>query len=258
MDYVSSILKVRHFCDPKATPYSALSRFVERVKAVTGPDAVILGCSLPLECGANIAPSMRIAVDIHNHFSHVIWIAQALAWSWMYNNRTTRIDPDFMIVRGHETSDGYIDEVRNDFVPPPRHLQTDKDRFKCRWRHGDTFSAVEAETWANLVAISGGNIFLSDRLSDLNEKGIAIIQKALSLAGEEVRPVYQADDARLASLWLGDSALLVINWEDVPRRLTVSGIERPIRSERPFVLKDGVLTVDLQPHESFAAIFQNA
>ena len=258
MDYVSSILKVRHFCDPKVTPYSALSRFVERVKSVTGPDAVILGCSLPLECGANIAPSMRIAVDIHNHFSHVIWIAQALAWSWMYNNRTTRIDPDFMIVRGRQTSDCYMDEVRNDFVPPPRHLQTDKDRFKCRWRHGDTFSAVEAETWANLVAISGGNIFLSDRLSNLNEKGIAIIQKALSLAGEEVRPVYQADDARLASLWLGDSALLVINWEDVPRRLTVSGIERPIRSERPFMLKDGVLSVDLQPHESFAAIFQNA
>lgn len=256
MDYVSPLLKVRHFHDPTATPYGALSRFVERVRGVTGPDAVILGCSLPLECGADIAPSMRIAVDIHNHFSHVIWIAQSLAWSWMYNNKTTRIDPDFLVVRGSETSAEPIDGTRNDFVPPPRHLQTDKDRFKCRWRHGDQFNAIEAETWANLVAISGGNIFLSDRLSALNEKGIAIIEKALALAGDEVRPVYQKEDARLASLWLGDRGLLLINWEDVPRRLTVSDITKRLCADRPHELKNGVLTVTLRPHESFSATFE--
>ncbi|MBQ8340951.1 MAG: alpha-galactosidase [Clostridia bacterium] len=256
MDYVSPLLNVRHFRDPAATPYGALSRLVERVKAVTGPDAVVLGCSLPLECGADIAPSMRIGVDIHNHFSHAIWIAQSLAWSWMYNNRTTRIDPDFLVVRGNETSTEPMDGTRNDFVPPPRHLQTDKDRFKCRWRHGDQFNAIEAETWANLVAISGGNIFLSDRLSALNEKGIAIIERALKLAGDEVRPVYQKDDARLASLWLGDLGLLLVNWEDSPRRLAVSGITQTLCSDQPHTLENGVLTVDLRPHESFSAIFE--
>ena len=256
MDYVSPLLKVKSFYDKTATSYAVLARLVQRVKECTGPDAVVLGCSLPLECGADVAPSMRIAVDIHNYFSHVIWIAQSLAWSWMYNNKTTRIDPDFMVVRGMETCDEPLREnKRNDFVPPPRHLQTDRDRFKNRWRHGDPFNALEAETWANLVAISGGNIFLSDRMAALNERGISIIQNALELAGDEVRPCYQKEDTRLASLWKGERALLLINWEDVPRQITVDGMTHAISSHKPYTLENGALTVSLLPHESFAAVY---
>lgn len=260
MDYVSPILHVKSFHDKTATPYGVLAQMVRRVRECTGPDAVVLGCSLPLECGADIAPSMRIAVDIHNYFSHAIWIAQALAWSWMNNNRTTRIDPDFLIVRGEETSDEPLiwpGGKRNDFIPPPRHRQTNRDRFKSRWRFGEQFNAIEAETWANLVAICGGNIFLSDRMSVLNARGIAIIQGALALAGDEVRPRYQADDRRLPSLWEGDRAILLINWEDVPRRLTFRGITRPIAAEKPYTLEGDTLTVSLLPHESFAAIYRD-
>ena len=257
MDYVSPILHVKNFHDKNATPYGVLARMVRRVQECTGPDAVILGCSLPLECGADIAPSMRIAVDIHNHFSHAVWIAQSLVWSWMHNNRTTRIDPDFLIVRGEETSDEPLTWAgkRNDFLPPPRALQTDRDRFKSRWRHGDQFSAIEAETWANLCAISGGNLFLSDRMSVLNARGIAIIENALALAGNEVRPHYLQDDLRLPSVWIGDRALLIVNWEDVPRRITFHELNRPIRADKPYSLVENMLTVTLLPHESFAAFY---
>ena len=255
MDYVSPLLHVKHFCDKTATPYGVLADFVRSVQQSTGPDAVVLGCSLPLECGADIAPSMRIAVDIHNHFSHVSWIAQSLAWSWMHNNRTTRIDPDFMIVRGEETSTEPLiwAGARNDFVPPIRARQTDRDRFKSRWRHGDQFNALEAETWANLVAISGGNIFLSDRMSALNERGIAIIQQAMALAGEEVRPQYLEDDLRLPSVWLGDRAFLIVNWEDVPRKITFRGLTQPFQSNKPYLKLEDAITVFLRPHECFAA-----
>jgi len=256
IDYVSAIVQVKSFYDKTATPYGVLARLINRIKACTGPDAVILGCSLPLECGPDIAPSMRIAVDIHNHFSHVSWIAQSLAWSWMYNNRFSRIDPDFMVVRGEDTSNEPIiwhDGKRNDFVPPPRPLQTDRDRFQSRWRHGDQFNAVEAETWANLVAVSGGNIFLSDRMSVLNEKGISIIQNAMSIAGDEVRPIYLKDDARLPSVWQGDRALLIINWEDIPRTISFSGISGSFVSDKAYTLTGDTVTVSLLPHESFAA-----
>lgn len=256
MDYVSPLLHVKRFYDQTATPYGVLAELVRRVKEATGPDAVILGCSLPLECGADIAPSMRIAVDIHNHFSHAVWIAQSLAWSWMHNNRTTRIDPDFIVVRGAETADEPLcwpGGKRNDFLPPPRAQQTDRDCFKSRWRHGDQFNAAEAETWANLVAISGGNLFLSDRMSVLNQRGIDIIQHALTLAGEEVRPCYLEDDLRLPSVWLGDRALLIVNWEDVPRRIIYRGLTRAIRADKPCEICGDALTVTLHPHESFAA-----
>jgi hypothetical protein len=258
MDYVSPLLRVKRFHDPNATPYSALARMVEQVKSATGPDAVVLGCSLPLECGADIAPSMRIAVDIHNHFSHVEWIAQALCWAWMHNGITTRIDADFMIVRGEETANPPLSNgpgTRNDYVPPIKARQSDRDRFKSRWCHGDKFNAVEAETWANLVAISGGNIFLSDRMSLLNERGISILQNALSLAGEEVCPRYRSEDLRLPSVWEGDRALLLINWEDVPRCITIPVPACRFRADKPYELSGNALTVSLLPHESFAAVY---
>jgi hypothetical protein len=260
MDYISPLLKVKRFCDENATPYGVLSRLVERVKETTGPDAVILGCSLPLECGADIAPAMRMSVDIHNHFSHVVWIAQSLVWSWMYNLKNTRIDPDFLVVRGEETADEPLiweGGKRNDFVAPPRHKQTDKDRWKSHWRHGDQFNAVEAETWANLVAISGGNIFLSDRMSVLNEKGISIINNAFALAGDSVRPRYLEDDVRLPSVWLGDRGLIIINWDEIPRTISVSGIDGELEAHKCYVLENGELTVSLLPHESFGAVYKN-
>ncbi len=260
MDYISPLLKVKRFYDGKSTPYGVLARLVERVKEATGSDAVVLGCSLPLECGADIAPAMRISVDIHNHFSHVVWIGQSLVWSWMYNLKNTRIDPDFLVVRGEETADEPLiweGGKRNDFVAPPRHKQTDKDRWKSHWRHGDQFNALEAETWANLVAISGGNIFLSDRMSVLNEKGIAIINNAFALAGDSVRPVYLKDDVRLPSVWKGDRGILLINWDEIPKTVSVSGIEGELDAHKEYTLEDGSLIVSLLPHESFAAIYKN-
>ncbi len=259
MDYVSPLLKVKKFYDKKATAYSALSRLVERVKECTGPDAVVLGCSLPVECGPDVAPSMRISVDIHNFFPHVERIAQAMQWAWMFNNRITRIDVDFLVVRGDETSDD--DELwkyigRNNFVPPPRYKQTDDDRMKSFWRHGDMFNALEAETWANLVCISGGNIFMSDRMSRLNSLGIDIIDRSFKLAGEEVRPVFQKNDKRIASLWKGDKGVLLINWEDTPRTLIIDKVDCPIGSDKEFLLENGRLTVSLLPHESFAAVYK--
>jgi len=259
MHYISPLLEVKQFYHKDATPYGVIARMVEEVKACTGPDAVVLGCSLPLECGADIAPSMRLGLDIHNHFSHVASISRAIAWAWMYNNRVTRIDPDFMIVRGEETSNesvSYVNGKRNDYYAPPREKQTDKDRFKLIWRHGDQFNAIEAETWANIVAISGGNIFLSDRMSVLNARGIQLIESAFRLAGDEVRPVYLRDDHRVPSLWKGEKALLLINWEEIPRTMTVRGIDRRLISEKPFTQVGNLLTVTLLPHESFAAHYE--
>ncbi len=169
IDYLSPLLKVKSFYDNTATPYSALRSLIKDVKAATGEDTVILGCSLPVQCGADIAPSMRIGVDIHNHFSHVKWIAEILSWTWMYNNRCTRIDPDFLVVRGLETADEpLIWEGAPNYTSPKRMADmTDLDLFRSRWRQGDQFNALEAETWAYLVALSGGNIFLSDKMSVL-------------------------------------------------------------------------------------------
>lgn len=260
MDYVSPLLQVKDFYDKNATPYEMLSQLVKDVKAVTGPDAVVLGCSLPLECGADISPSMRIGLDIHNHFSHVKAISRSIAWSSVFNNKVTRIDPDFLIVRGEQTSTEPLiweDGGKNDFVAPPRAEQTDKDRRKIVWRHGDQFNAIEAQTWANIVAVSGGNIFLSDRMSVLNERAIKIIDDAFKIAGDNVKPVYLHDDYRQPSLWLGDKALVLVNWEDTERTITVNNITKKLVSKKTFLHTNNTLIVTLRPHESFAAIYKD-
>ena len=170
----------------------------------------------------------------------------------MYNNVTTRIDPDFLVVRGLETADEpLIWEGAPNYTAEKRASEmTDNDLFRSRWRQGDQFNALEAETWAYLVAISGGNIFLSDKMSVLNERGIAIIQKAFSAAGEECRPIYLDSDERLPSLWKSEGRLLMVNWKDVPVTPRVEIGNGTPASDKPFEISDGVLTVDLLPHES--------
>lgn len=255
MDYVAGLLECRRFHDGKSTPYGAIRDFVRRVKAETGPDAVILGCSLPPECGADVAPAMRIGVDTHIYFTHVEWIAETLTWSWMYNGKICRVDPDFLVVRGPDTSKEPVERKEKIYSAPPLPEQTDKEFFKSRWTNGNPFSFVEAETWANLAAISGGDLFLSDRISMLNEKGVSLIENAMKLAGDMVRPRFLDGDRRRASLWLGDRGMLAINWEDVPRVMRLPAPERGFSAAKRYEIKDDTLEITLLPHESFAAIY---
>ncbi len=257
IDYLSPLLQVRTFHDPDATAYSALRTLMKKVIAATGDDVVILGCSLPVQCGADIAPSMRIGVDIHNHWDHVYWIADSLKYTWMYNNKVTRIDPDFCVVRGEETADEPLvwEGQYNGFVPPPRAMESNSENFKRHWRHGDQFNAMEAETWANLVAVCGGNLFLSDRISKLNQRGISILENAFSIAGNEGRPRHLKDDERRPSVWESERSIVVINWTEVPQTMTVPDVFHPLISHKPFTLNGTTLTVTLQPHESFSALY---
>ena len=249
IDYLAQLLWSNDLHDPDATPYSALSDLMLDIQKATGEDAIILGCSLPVQCGANIAPTMRVGVDIRIHFSHIEWAAESLAWTWMYNNRTTRIDPDFLVVRGDETSDD--NWTRNEkYLLPGRRGDVGGFNNDTRWGNGDRFNAIEAETWANIVAISGGNMILSDRMTTLNEKGIAIINNAFKVAQNECRPVFLEDDIRLPSVWKGESAVLIINWENVPMTKTVRGVGKSPSSDKPIVVSGEDVTVSLLPHES--------
>ena len=219
---------------------------------------MILGCSLPVQCGADIAPAMRIGVDIHNHFTHVKWIAEMLSWTWMYNNKTTRIDPDFLIVRGLETANEPLKwEGEPNYTAPKRACDmTDTELFRSRWRQGDQFNAMEAETWANLVAITGGNVFLSDRMAALNARGVSIIEKAFEAISEECVPEYLADDERLPSLWRAEDKLLIVNWRDVPVTKQLDGVWENTASDKPYKVSKNILSVALLPHESILIHFR--
>ena len=178
-----------------------------------------------------------------------------LSWTWMYNNRTTRIDPDFLIVRCKETSTEAVtpEGEPNYYAPKRRCEQSDADVFRTRWRHADLFNRVEAQTWANLVSICGGNLFLSDRMSCINDVGIEILDQAIRNAAEECRPYFLPTDHRLPTLWRSKSTLLIVNWESTPATIRIDNLPTALISRQPFTMEYGTLTVSLLPHESFFA-----
>lgn len=253
VDFVSQLLLAKSFHDPDCGPYEAIRRLFQIVRRAVGEDAQIIGCSYPADCGPGLVESCRFAVDIHNHWSHVLWIMEYMQMSFWENGRLYRLDPDFLVVRGRETSK---EATTNVFNPAPG-LSAADDAVSSRWRKGEEFNAVEAETWANLVVFCAGNIVVGDRISMLNERGLELLRHHLKPNRAAAVPLDLGDGLH-ARQWYSeeDRKLLVINVEDAPSTLRVEfarfGLVPPetLRCEKPFVYENGLLEVSLARHES--------
>ncbi len=250
VDYLSPMLGVRRFHDPSAGPYDALAGLMRLIRECVG-DSHILGCSLPPECGPGLVESGRTGIDIHNQWSHVTWAFDYWTLSYWMHRRIWVNDPDFLIVRGKDTS---LETETNVTNPQAHHPNPG------RWRRGPVFTADEARTWATVVLLAGGSIFLSDRLAMLNEAGREMLRRAVVPEGISARPLDLCDGER-ASLWLqplpGETRLAVINWADAPatRRLSFAemGLSAPPEvtdfwTDEKFPVEGGGLALSLAPH----------
>lgn len=253
VDFISTILEGKRFYDKACGPYEAVRRLLRLIRQAVGQDSHIVGCSFPAECGAGIVDSSRISVDIHNHWPHVLWIMEYMQARFWMNGKLFRIDPDMLVVRGCETS---LEEETNVFnpwnlVPPGR------DRFTSRWRRGPVFNYQEAETWANLVVFSGGDILLGDRLSMLNPQGLKLLHAHLEPHQHSAVPL-DLGDREVSEVWYDchTDSLLLVNTEDTYREMEFSfarfqlSAPEGICCDKPCTYQNGVCKVPLQPHES--------
>jgi hypothetical protein len=219
VDYVSDLLDAERLHDERKGPYEALADLFRLIRECVTEESHILGCSLPLECGPGLADSGRTGIDIHNHWGHVTWAFDYLSLVTPFHNRVWVNDPDFLIVRGRDTSL----EAETNVLNPQAHNPN-----QGRWRGGPVFTREEAQTWASIVLLSGGSIFLSDRISMLNDEGRAMLRKAAFPTGIPAVPLDLCQEER-ASLWLqelpGETRLTVINWSDEPREVTFAFAE---------------------------------
>lgn len=208
VDFVNDLTRNHRYHDPLAGPYDAMRALFRIIRECVGGESHVLGCSLPAEAGANVADSGRIGIDIHNQWSHVEWVCDFLQWTWWLHRRVWINDADFLVVRGRDTSA----EAETNVMNPNAHNPSPP-----RWRSGPVFALDEARTWASMVALSGGNVILSDRVSMLNAAAHSLVQKVLAPTGVAAVPLDLCDDAH-ASLWLQRMAqytrLTVINWRD--------------------------------------------
>ncbi|BCX04078.1 MAG: hypothetical protein KatS3mg053_2016 [Candidatus Roseilinea sp.] len=232
-------------------PYDAMRRLFEIVRECVTEDSHILGCSLPPEAGAGVADSGRIGIDIHNQWTHVEWVCDYLQWSYWLHGRVWINDPDFLVVRGRDTS---LEPVINVTNPNAHHPNPP------RWRRGPEFTLDEARTWASIVAMAGGNVFLGDRITQLNEAAYDVIGEVIKPTGVAAQPL-DLCAARRASLWFqslpNEHRLTVINWSDVPLKRVINfaalGLAAPTRvvemwSRQTHEVRDGCVTVELPPH----------
>lgn len=190
-------------------------------------------------------------MDIRNKWSHVEWVADALQLAYQQHDWMGINDPDFLVVRGSDTSL----EERTNLLDPKEHDPTPR-----RWQSGPVFTLEEFRTWATLVALSGGSVFLSDRISRLNQAGKELIYPVLAPTGVAARPLDVGDELRPA-LWhqplAGETRLGVINWSAHERAFAVHLADWQIASPATTVdcwsgtrtpAADGVLRLTLQPH----------
>lgn len=221
VDFVDGLLEAERFHDPSKGHLDALHDLFALIRECVGPESHILGCSLPPGCGPGVADSGRVGVDIHSQWSHVEWAFDFLQLSWWLHDRVWTNDPDFLVVRGRGTSLEAETTVRNPEAHNPE---------PPKWRRGSVFATVaEARTWASIVALAGGSVFLSDRLEMLNDAGRALLPPVLQPTGVAARPLDLGDGPR-ASFWLqalpDERRLTVINWSDEPvtRSVPLPGI----------------------------------
>lgn len=257
VDFVDCLTRANTFYEKKKGPYEALRDLFSLIRECVTNESHIIGCSLPAECGPWIADSGRIGIDIHNQWSHVEWAVEFMQQYYWMNNRIWVNDPDFMVVRGLETS---IEKETN-VMNPEANNPNQSSAFLRRWRRGPVFNNIEAETWANFVLMSGGNIVLSDRISMLNEKGMNLLHKYLEPTGISAEPLDLCGSSR-AAIWLmelkDEFRLMLVNWSEKEEVKKFKFEEYSLNAPKTvgnflgeeISSDNGVIQVLLKPHQS--------
>ncbi len=166
--------------------------------------AFVLACDAPLQPSAGLVDGMRVVPGLGAGFGDVVPAARASLLRAHFNGTAWTNDADAVLV-------------------------------------GDALSDAEARTWASVVALSGGAAFASDDLDRLPDDRLDILRRIMPVAPVRGRALDLADPAwagflsDAAPAWLlapvlDDWWMLAgVNWEDAPRRLTLSLAEHGVR-----------------------------
>lgn len=195
-----------------------MQRALEIVREAVGDDVHILGCNMPSEVGPGLVDSNRITSDIAIYWGHLKNSARSMSLKYWMHGRLWASDPDFAVVRGWETTRGEQPLSVSPWCPPegfPAWMDF-YDRVKDPQ---GAFSADEATMLMTLIQLSGGNVFASDRMDDLNERGWELIRRGCRPAGVAGRPLDAFDGDGLATRWVqdldgGQRRIAVFNWTD--------------------------------------------
>ena len=251
IDFIGNIIHCDRFYDSGCGHFDALKRLIEIVRDCVGSESHIMGCSLPYAYGGEEIDSRRTSLDIHNTWKHIkkcteIHLPQFAAQRKIYQN-----DLDYLIVRGEDTSV----EEKTTVINAYEHKHRAEPTEAFRWREAGEFSYSEAKCWCTTLLFSGSSLFISDRMSMLNEKGLFLINKTLENAdfvGAE--PVIT--DGNFPEIWRKENWIYVLNYDKNEKSYTINnivdGIYCDIFTNTKYIAEKGILSVTVDKHDSLA------
>ncbi len=259
IDFLNYVTESDFYYDQSAGHYDALRKLIEIIRETVGKDAHIMGCGLPYGTGYGYVDSRRTGLDIHTFWGHIKKCCEYYLPQWSSHNKLYFNDLDYLLVRGSETSE----ETEPFNVVNPYRKYCDKimkeDDFY--WCAGNEFTYDEAKFWASVILMSGSSIFLGDRLSKLNDKGLKLIERTLENADFSSATPKDLLNYPLPEIWYKKTArqIFVFNWSNNEKEITVNvndilGAEVDklfeIYTDEKFLVENGKLTVKLKAHQS--------
>jgi hypothetical protein len=196
-------------------------RCMRAIRDAIGPESFWTGCGTLYATGAGLMDASRISADIHVYWKELLRCAGSVLFNYHLQGRLWLSDPDFAVFRGRDT-------VKPGMMDWHNHARDDEE----------VFGLDEARLWATCLILSGGLIVLGDRLESLNDRGMEIVRKVLTLAGGRAGVPLDPESAMpgLVCKRQGGMILLgLLNWQDSPRplgqALAQRGEDLPARME---------------------------
>jgi hypothetical protein len=218
LDFLASTLNAPLFADPAVPRGQIIRMIVETVRRAAGSGRQILGCNYNFEAGADLPDCVRVSSDIHSSWKSVKSNAVSVAARFWSHRRLWINDPDFAVCRGPDTSsDPNMGKLKPCLVfVEPGDAGVDKKLMSSTF---DDIRFGEAEILLGIVIMSGGAMNLSDNLPALNEKGLALLRRAVSAEKGDAAVPLDLFRSENASLWLqkldsGAHRLMLVNWDD--------------------------------------------
>ncbi len=189
-------------------------KLFELIRAAVGNDSYILACGAPFESVRGLVDAVRSCNDIHNYWSHVLFCAASIAARFWMNGKLWNLDPDFLIIRTHEN-------CSHNLLNKPTPNLPFSVKYPEYWMSGREANIHEMKVWLLLTYVAGGDMFLSDDLTALNEDAIALLKKTIE--HKQIAPAIPIDlfdrHDTLPSIWAAKDFVAFFNFTEDPKTL---------------------------------------
>ncbi len=193
--------------DKAATRAQACRRGLQAIRAAVGDDAYILGGTVLTAPSVGLVDGCRVSTDVTPYWSLKGCTPESPAIPNVCRNIINRgymhknvwlNDPDCLIVREYHNREKY--------------------------KHTPSLTLAEVRMLATAMLMSGGSLFLGDRMEKLSKERLKIIRTVFELMDGTAACPIDRMDSEVPRVWFrrGEPSLLgLFNWSDTPDNVAV-------------------------------------